>query len=235
MIIRVIDSLENRQQWIEFCRREQPYCFVCEPDTLVDFQTSHLQLTLLNRQVRHGQQAIKYSIGSRHSVAPAWHFIKACDFNLSRMVELLQSQEFDGNARDHALLGMHRDINIRKFFAKERAVISPAFLGPLQPLQQPPGYWDLHSSCRLLANGQFDDLRCDSKVHQPAKLDPQALLLALIEQPEQWQVQPRLPRLYIFKDRNHLYSLLPRLEGTGEQTTVSTSASLISPTTGAQP
>ncbi|MEH6825264.1 MAG: hypothetical protein V7629_15255 [Motiliproteus sp.] len=219
MIIRILDSLSNRQQWIEFCRRERPYCFITQPDTLIDFQTSHLQISLLNRQVRHGQQAVKYSIGSRHSIAPAWHFIKACGFNLEQMIDLLQSQNFDGNARDNsrenARLGLRPDISIRKFFAKERAVISPAFLGPLDPLTQPPAFWDLHSICRLLANQQYCNLRCDSPVRKTTA-DPQActqaLLLALIETPEQWQIQLRSERIYIFKDRNHLYSLEAHVE-----------------------
>lgn len=217
MIIRILDSLGNRQQWIEFCRRERPYCFIRQPDTLIDFQTSYLTITLLNRQVRHGQQAIKYSIGSRHSIAPAWQFIKACQFDLARMVELLQTQAFDGNARDNALLGLRRDTHIRKFFAKERAVISPAFLGPLEPLTETPEFWDLHSTCRLLANSQYGDLRSDSPDSPDSPvdtqaLDAQALLLALVEAPERWQIESRPPRIYIFKNRQHLYSLAPRLQ-----------------------
>jgi len=214
MIIRVLESLSNRQQWIAFCRRERPYCFISQPDTLVDFQSSYLLISLLNREVRHGQQAIKYSIGSRHSITPAWQFIKACDFDLQRMIDLLQQQNFDGNARDNALLGLSQDVSIRKFFAKERAVISPSFLGPLEPLQEAPGFWELHSVCRLLANQQFSDLRCDSPDalttgHPPSA---QSLLLALIEAPEQWQIQLRSTRLYIFKDRRHLYSLEPQFK-----------------------
>ncbi|MFT6916464.1 MAG: hypothetical protein ACJAWL_002799 [Motiliproteus sp.] len=218
MIIRVLDSLSNRQQWIDFCRRERPYCFIRDPDSLVDFQSSHLLISLLNNQVRHGQQAIKYSIGSRHSIAPAWHFIKACDFDLPRMVELLQSQAFEGNARDNsrnnARLGLRPDISIRKFFAKERALISPSFLGPLEPLLRTPDFWDLHSICRVLANQQFTDLRCDSPDTTAGRPGPstESLLLALVEAPEQWQIQRRAERLYIFKDRRHLFSLEPQVQ-----------------------
>ena len=220
MIIRVLDSLSNRQQWIEFCRREHPYCFISHPDTLVDFQTSHLLISLLNRQIRHGQQAIKYSIGSRHSIAPAWHFIKACGFDLERMIDLLQSQDFDGNARDNAQLGLRPDISIRKFFSKERAVVSPSFLGPLEPLPRLPEFWDLHAVCRLLANQQFSDLRCQSpelKANPKNQPKAQSLLIALVETPEQWQLQLRSKRLYIFKDRRHLYSLQPQLEPSSTQ------------------
>lgn len=223
MIIRVLDNLSNRQQWIDFCRRDRPYCFIRHPDSLVDFQTSHLLISLLNRQVRHGQQAIKYSIGARHSIAPAWHFIKACEFDLQRMIELLQSQEFNGNARDNARLGLRPDISIRKFFAKERALVSPSFLGPLEPLQKIPAFWDLHSTCRLLASQQFTDLRCDSPDTAACDKQPssQSLLLALVEAPEQWQIQLRSARIYIFKDRRHLYSLEPRLESPQPRLTAS--------------
>lgn len=217
MIIRIIDSLSSRQQWIDFCRRERPYCFIRQPDTLIDFQTSYLTITLLNQQVRHGQQATKYSIGSRASIAPAWQFIKACQFDLQQMIDLLQQQQFDGNARDNALAGLRRDTHIRKFFAKERAVVSPAFLGPLQPLTTAPAFWDLHSVCRLLANQQFEQLRSDSAQDNAAEgrasdtsaPDAQALLLTLIENPNRWRIESRPPRIYIYRDRNHLYSFVP--------------------------
>ncbi|MEH6652000.1 MAG: hypothetical protein V7707_18415 [Motiliproteus sp.] len=226
MIIRIIDSLSSRQQWIEFCRRERPYCFVRRPDTLIDFQTTYLTITLLNQQVRHGQQATKYSIGSRASIAPAWQFIKACQFDLQRMIDLLQQQQFDGNARDNALAGLRRDTHIRKFFAKERAVVSPAFLGPLQPLTTAPAFWDLHTVCRLLANQQFEQLRSDSPDNiqaDPAKEqtpetkvpDAKALLLTLIENPDRWQIESRPPRLYIYRNRNHLFSLIPMMQQSG--------------------
>ncbi|MFT5722827.1 MAG: hypothetical protein ACI9W6_003163, partial [Motiliproteus sp.] len=157
-----------------------------------------------------------YSIGSRHSIAPAWHFIKACDFDLSRMVELLQSQAFDGNARDNsrnnARLGLRPDISIRKFFAKQRALVSPSFLGPLEPLSSVPDFWDLHSICRVLASRQFTDLRSDSPDASDLRPSAESLLLALVEAPELWQIQRRSARIYIFKDRRHLYSLEPQLE-----------------------
>lgn len=220
MIIRIIDSLSSRQQWIDFCRRERPYCFVRQPDTLIDFQTSYLTITLLNQQVRHGQQATKYSIGSRASIAPAWQFIKACQFDLQQMIDLLQQQQFDGNARDNALAGLRRDTHIRKFFAKERAVVSPAFLGPLQPLATAPAFWELHTVCRLLANQQYEQLRSDSaqdntekeRVPNAIAPDSQALLLTLIENPDRWRIESRPPRLYIYQGRNHLYSLIPRIQ-----------------------
>jgi hypothetical protein len=213
MIIRVLPCLSNSSQWIAFCRREQPYCFIEHPDCLVDFQSNYLIITLLNRQVRNGKEAIKYSLGSRQSVEPAWNFIKACRFDLAYMVEGLERLEFEGNARDNSGFPALRGGSIRKFFAKERAVISPAFLGPLEPLTHLPPFWEMHSVCRLLANGQLRELRNDTPGKNTGQqADPAGLLLALVEAPEQWQARQRDERLYIYRDRRAVFSLVPELK-----------------------
>lgn len=214
MIIRILPSLETSQQWIDFCRREVPYCFVQEPDTLVDLQTSHLIITLLNRQVRNGKEAVKYSIGSRQSVKPAWEFIKACNFSLSYMVEGLKDTRFDGNVRDNSFLRRTPDITVRKFFGKEQAIISPSLLGPLDPLSKAPAHWTIHDCCRLLANAQTQDLRAEQRHLQneadiPA--DPQQLLLQLISQPEHWRVHLRNGRLWLLHGKVCEFSLIPSL------------------------
>ncbi|MCW9053889.1 MAG: hypothetical protein OQJ91_16480 [Motiliproteus sp.] len=215
MIIRILPRLDNRQQWIEFCRREVPYCFVEQPDTLVDFQSSHLVITLLNQQVRNGRDAVKYSIGSRQSVEPAWHFIKACEFSLDYMVNGLEAIEFRGNARDNSQAGLIEDVNIRKFFAKEQAVISPAFLGPLDRLNHVPEHWDIHLSCRILANNQFRDLRSEQKSlnqERDCQPDPQQLLIKLVENPDPWQIRLRDSRLWLLRGDHPIYSFIPWLE-----------------------
>ncbi|MEH6625407.1 MAG: hypothetical protein V7739_03105 [Motiliproteus sp.] len=211
MIIRILPSLNDRQQWIEFCRREAPYCFVEQPDTLVDFQSTHLVITLLNKQVRNGKEAVKYSIGSRQSVEPAWHFIKACRFSLEHMVQGLEDIEFMGNVRDNSHSGFIPDVNIRQFFAKEQAVISPAFLGELEPLSKTPEHWELHQCCRLLANGQFQDLRFEKKAlngEYGGAPDPQTLLISLVEKPDHWRIRLRDSRLWLINGKQPLYSLV---------------------------
>ncbi len=214
MVIRILSSLGNRRQWIDFCRRETPYCYIEHPDTLVDFQSCHLQITLLNQQVRNGKEAVKYSIGARHSLEPAWNFIKACRFSLEHMVRGLEAIDFQGNARDNSLLGVSPEVNIRKFFAKEQAVISPSFLGPLEPLPSLPEYWDIYQACRLLANDQFADLQPEHHNldhDRPAAADVTALLLSLLEQPDRWRVRLRNRRLWLLDSRKPKFSLVPKL------------------------
>ncbi len=215
MIIRILPSLSNRQQWISFCRREISYCFVEQPDTLVDFQSSHLIITLLNQRVRNGREAVRYSIGSRHSVEPAWNFIRASRFNLEFMVQALESVDFRGNARDNSIFGAVPDVNIRKFFARDRAVISPSFLGPLDPLSAIPEHWDLHSTCRLLANDQFEDLRSEKQtLETESATAPNAasLLVTIIENPDRWHVRLRNSRLWLLDGRQPTCSLVVSID-----------------------
>ncbi|OMH25592.1 hypothetical protein [Motiliproteus sp. MSK22-1] len=219
MIIRIIPSLDTREQWINFCRRESSYCFVEKPDTLIDFQSNHLIITLLNQQVRNGKDAVKYSIGSRQSVEPAWNFIKAGQFNLEYIVKSLESIDFQGNARDNSFFRTVTDVNIRKFFAKEQAIISPSFLGPLEPVIQPPEFWVLHDCCRLLANKQFQQLRFEIREQNaqqlpsiPLSSDPTGVLLALIEKPDQWKVHSRNNRLWLLHDTQPICSFVPMIE-----------------------
>lgn len=214
MIIRILPRLGNRQEWIDFCSRERSYCYVEQPDTLVDFQTNHLIITLLNQSVRNGKQAVKFSIGSRHSIEPAWNFIKGCHFDLDFMVQGLQSVNFDSNARDNHLLGFSPEANVRKFFSKEQSIISPNSLGTLDPLNQLPAHWSLGAMLNVLANGQFTDLRSE-QAHLNTEPDPEAppihLLLKLLEEPDKWQVRVRNQRLWLLRNGVPQYSLLPKL------------------------
>ncbi len=186
MIIRVLSELEQPDQWIRFCQRENPYCYIKQPDSLVDFQTSFLTLTQLDGSIRDGRDAIKYSIGSRSSVEPAWLFIKHCNFSLKRMLAGLQQLEFNGNARDNSLRGLIRDVTVRKFFSKEKALISPTTLATLEPVRRRPQRWNLHDICALLANNQFSDLRR----HLDTPRLPSAPPLSLAADPEQANFTP---------------------------------------------
>ena len=215
MIIRILPSLSNRQQWINFCRRESAYCFVEKPDTLIDFQSNHLIITLLNQQVRNGKDAVKFSIGSRHSIEPAWNFIKAGRFNLDYIVKSLEAVDFQGNARDNSFLRTITDVKIRKFFAKEQAIISPSFLGPLEPMTQLPKFWVLHDCCRLLANQQFQQLRLEVQrlnTEQQLNPDPSGVLLTLIEKPDQWKVRLRNSRIWLLQGTQPIFSFIPIIE-----------------------
>ncbi|MFC6672540.1 hypothetical protein [Marinobacterium aestuariivivens] len=203
-MIRVLPALDCRDHWIDLCRREHPYCFVETPETLVDFQTSYLQLTLLDGGVLDGREAIKYSLGSRLSLEPAWALIRACHWKLATLLDGLEQLDFSGNVRDNSLLGVHTDLTVRKFFAKDSHIRSPSRLGLLDPLIAAPAIWSGNALARLLANDQFRELRGEK-----AETDATALLLQILEQPSEWLGLERGSRLYLLCRRQPRASLVP--------------------------
>lgn len=215
MIIRVLPHLKSRAAWIDFCRRETPYCFVEDPACLVDFQGTHLQITLLPGG-RQDKDAIKYSIGSRSSVEPAWSLIRACNWDLSRIIAGLEQMDFGSNVRDNSLLGVHTELTARKFFAKEKALTTPSALGLLKPLSAPPARWDGHTLLRLVSNQQYRDLRCEQLAlpggsHHSALSVPSrhSLRLMLLEQAQQWRGLPQGERLLLCREQQPMLSLIP--------------------------
>lgn len=225
MNIRHLPHLNDRNAWISFCQREKPYCFVASPEALVDFQTTYLLITLLEGKTRNGKAAVKYSIGSRTSMEPAWRFIKACDFNLQLMTDGLNQVNFDGNVRDNSFLKAHTDLTVRKFFSKDKNIVSPSHMGLLQPLEKLPGQWNIALVCRLLANQQFSKLSSQqlslpgkqsfSTMTDPDAVNARQLLLTFLENSAEWQVRPRqLPdslELLIYRQGTLYYSLTPHL------------------------
>lgn len=216
MIIRILPSLRNRTEWIDFCSREKSYCYVKSPSTLVDFQSTNLIITLTPNGLRDGRQAIKYSIGSPQTIKPAWDFIKGCRFDLAYIVEGLETIDFASNARDNHYLGFCPEANVRKFFNKESAIISPNTLGVLSPLTRLPDNLSYDHVLRLLANGQYRDFRSEQlqpRTKAPIKTHADYLLIKLIETPNQWQIKQRNQRLWIMQSGTPRYSFIPLIEG----------------------
>ncbi|GGO87444.1 hypothetical protein GCM10011348_40650 [Marinobacterium nitratireducens] len=205
MLIRVLPALDCRAHWIDFCRRDSSYCFIESPQALVEFQTSYLQITHLAGAHLDGRQAVKYSLGARYSVEPAWALIRACDWKLTTILAGLEQLDFSGNVRDNSLLGVHTDLTVRKFFAKDRRLGSPSRLGLLEPLDCTPSIWNADALARLLANGQWRDLIGESN----ADVDADALLLQLLDGPAAWLGLEHSGRLYLLHRRRPLASLIP--------------------------
>lgn len=223
MNIRCLPHLNTKHAWLNFCKREVSCCFTEQPEAMVDFQTTYLMITVLERNTQHGKQAIKYSLGSRTSMGPAWKFIQACDFNLELMIDGLAQINFAGNVRDNSLLKAHTDLTVRKFFSRDRSIISPSRLGRLIPLTAPPQHWQLRHLACLLAHQQYQDMRTE-QLALPSS-DPstiafkgiptpkvQAILVKLINQPDAWQVRPHphnATRLLILQQGSPLCSFEP--------------------------
>ena len=204
MIIRILPQLESRDEWLAFCRREQPYCLVDRPQCLVDFQTHFLQLTLFETDPE-----VRFTLGSRRSMEPAWKLIKGCNWSLTRLLEGLEALDFGGNARDNGLLGLGGDLSARRSFPRDPHLHSPACSRLLPPLQQLPTAWDSLSLSCLLANGQFRDWR-DEQIE--AGLSAAGILLDLLDHPEPWSGHPIGPRLQLRYRNQVLASLIPELD-----------------------
>jgi len=213
--IRVLPSLNTRAQWIAFCRREQPYCYVETPPCLVDFQTSFLQLTLFPEQ----GDAIQYSLGSRNSMEPAWQLIKACQWNLSALIKGLSEMDFSSNVRDNALLQVHTDLTARKVFSREK-LQPPHQIGLLRPLTALPGVWDNQSLSQMISHGQYTDLQSEQVLLPGTQLRPSAppeaptqeeLIQLLIENDHPCCAEIRDNRLFLLLHGQPIASLIPRL------------------------
>ncbi|MBR9829901.1 MAG: hypothetical protein GYB41_14910 [Oceanospirillales bacterium] len=203
MIIRVLPHLESRAEWIAFCRREAPYCLVDTPACLVDFQTHFLQLTLF------GEGApVRYTLGSRRAIDPAWQLIKRCNWSLSTLVAGLDTLDFGGNVRDNDLLGVHTDMSARRSTPRDPHLHAPGCSEVLTPLRRLPASWDSLNLKRLLANQQYRDWRSEQ---EGINLTPAALLLDLLAHAEDWSASPSGPRLLISCRRQPLISLIPDL------------------------
>jgi hypothetical protein len=204
MIIRVLPQLESREEWLAFCRRETPYCLIDQPGCLVDFQTHFLQLTLFDTLPE-----VRYTLGSRRSMEPAWKLIKGCNWSLTRLIDGLASLEFGSNVRDNSLLGLSGDLSARRSFPRDRHLHSPASSRLLPALKQLPQQWNSHTLSCLLANEQFRDWR---EEQEDASLSALAVLLNLLEHPQQWSGRAFGPRLQICYRNQVLASLIPQLE-----------------------
>lgn len=204
MIIRVLPQLESREEWLAFCRREMPYCLIDHPSCLVDFQTHFLQLTLFDTVPE-----VRYTLGSRRSMEPAWQLIKGCNWSLTRLIEGLASLDFGSNVRDNGLLGLEGELSARRSFPRDAHLHSPASSRLLAPLKTLPQHWCAHTLSCLLANEQFRDWR---EEQEDASLSAAGVLLDMLDHSELWSGRPFGPRLQLCYRGQVLASLIPELE-----------------------
>jgi hypothetical protein len=204
MNIRVLPQLESREAWLAFCRRERPYCLIDRPSCLVDFQTHFLQLTLFETEPE-----LRYTLGSRRSMEPAWRLIKGCNWSLTRLIQGISSLDFAGNARDNGLLGLGSELSVRRSFPRDPHLHSPNSSRLLAPLKTLPQHWSGHALSCLLANEQFRDWRGEPA---GASLSATAVLLDLLDHAEQWQARPAGPRLLLSRQGRTVASLIPALD-----------------------
>ncbi|EPJ49327.1 MAG: hypothetical protein OFPI_25330 [Osedax symbiont Rs2] len=186
MKIPILQSLESQRQWLTFSAQEIPYAYINSPLSLVDFQSSFLQITAIEKNLRDGRRATKFSIGSKKSSEAAWALIESCQWSLKKVLAGLNSLDFSSNVRDNSALNVHSDLSVRQFFSKDKCVISPLLLQQLSPLTAQPRTWYLNDVKRLLSCEQYSDLKWLSK--HPQFNSVHSVLLQLISYPEGWRI-----------------------------------------------
>lgn len=217
MVIPVIPTLNTREQWLAFCRRERPYAFIEQPDCLLDFQSTFLKITLLPAQ-NHFRDSLKYSLGARTSMEPVWRLIKACQWDLGAIIQGLEQMDFSSNVRDNSLLKLHTDLSVRKYFSREPHLVPPQTLGILPPVSAKPSIWGAYELNCLISNRQFSEMRSEivtlpgSKLYGGVGLPTLAeVSLTLMDPVEQCHGQWVDTRLHIFRGKQPYISLIPDL------------------------
>ena len=217
MVIPVLPALNTRDRWLAFCRRERPYAFIEQPNCLLDFQSTFLKITLLP-EPGHFHDSLKYSLGARSSMEPVWRLIKACQWDLSAIIQGLEQMDFSSNVRDNSLLKVHTDLSLRKYFSREPHLVAAQTLGLLPPLAAPPSIWDAHALNCLISNQQFSEMRSEiislpgSKLYGGVGLPTLAeISLTLMDPVEQCHGQWVDKRLYVFRGKQPYISCVPDL------------------------
>lgn len=175
MIISVLHSLENKSDWLSFFRREHPYCLVDKPAVLVDFQSTFLQLTCFQPGA---SDALRYTLGSRTSLEPAWQLIKGCHWSLNAVVEGLNSLNFNTNVRDRGHFNLPSDLSVRKSFTREPRLYP--FAGETAKERITPD-----SLAELLRNQQYEQLQILSS---QGALNVHSLMISLATEHHVWQL-----------------------------------------------
>ncbi|QEW07230.1 hypothetical protein [Nitrincola iocasae] len=193
MLIRILPSLESREAWLNFFSREIPYCLVDDPTVLVDFQSTFLQLTQLNSG---SSDPIRYTLGARSSLEPAWQLIKRCDWSLKVVLEGLNSLAFNSNVRDNSHFNLPADLSVRKSFAREpRLQPASRIMFPADSLSKE--HFSVRQVAQLLHDEQYDAWL---SLKSTAPLSPHAVILSLCTEPHRWQADQRDQMLTLYLD-----------------------------------
>jgi hypothetical protein len=215
MKIPIIDSLETQSQWQIFDAKKPAYAYIKMPLSLIDFQSNYLQITVIDKGLRDGRQAKKFSLGEPHSTKPIWTLIKSCQWSLSRLIIELKALDFSSNVRDNSALNIHKDLSIRQFFSKDKSVISPLLLQQYRPLANEPNAWFLQDIKQLLSAEQYTDLKWLTK--NTALSSIKAVLLQLVSYPQGWRIDRQKHYLVLSLNSKFILRLRPAIEPTQSQ------------------
>lgn len=194
MNIAVLSSLESKDNWLSFFRREHPYCLIDNPATLVDFQSTFLQLTCFKP---NQEDAVRYTLGSRSSLEPAWQLIKGCGWSLQCVIQGLESLNFNTNVRDNSAFKIPSELSVRKSFAHEPR---------LNPFITPVTSNSINADqlARILRSEQYHQFEMLCRSLSPSI---HSILLSLSTEPQKWTLSQEKSVIKAEFNRQPLFQL----------------------------
>lgn len=140
---------------------------------------------------------MRFTLGSRSSLEPAWQLIKGCGWSLTHVIHGLESLNFNTNVRDNAAFKLPSDLSVRKSFAREprlQPFISHEITTAITPLQL----------ANHIRNEQFDQLIPLSKQAVPSL---HSLIISLSTESTRWQLFCQQDRVSATLDKQPLFQL----------------------------
>ena len=180
MLIRILPSLESREAWLNFFNREVPYCLVDDLATVVDFQHTFLQVTQFNNT---DLDPVRYTLGSRSSMEPAWQLIKGCNWSLKKLVDGLNDLSFNSNVRDNSRFSLPKDLSVRKSFATEPRLLSARHL-LVKEKSVDIGSLSANRIANIIRNEQYTGWITLNK--SSTNINPHTATLSLCTEPYRW-------------------------------------------------
>ncbi|TVQ69463.1 MAG: hypothetical protein EA373_08745 [Oceanospirillales bacterium] len=131
------------------------------------------------------EDAVRYTLGSRSSLEPAWQLIKGCRWSLQCVIEGLESLNFNTNVRDNSAFKIPSELSVRKSFAHEPRLypfIAPAKMHSITTDQL----------ARVLRADQYDQFEMLSKSFSPSI---HSIILSMSTEPQKWRLTQENSRL----------------------------------------
>lgn len=168
MTFSIIESLETANDWHEVLSGSEFYVQDREVKISVWGMGLHRSMTItrLENALKIGTECERFSFDFPvNSERGLWHFIRDIDFSLAQLLDVLASVDFDQGRPElfGASVNAGSEAAIRVF--------SPFRLERLKRLNRLPAKWTVKHALRVIANGQYDSLRCRGQYTDDYALD----------------------------------------------------------------
>lgn len=204
--MKIIKELKSQHDWAHILNNP---CVLYVEDQKVKINKwsslggFSIKMLLLGNAMKRGKECVYYVIDV-NDIKVFEVLMAALDWSLEQLIQVLSKIHFHGSIFEHAGLKVRKgsDCSVRVF--------SPFSLTELKPLKKEPHKWTIAHAMRLLINGQFEELRCDSyytddyaddadRNYRKGRISmPIAWAKEIIERPDGW-------RVYKKNDSNRLH------------------------------